>query len=277
MTTNAPHVALLGIGTMGAGMARNILAAGLPLTVWNRSADKAAPLAELGATVAPSPGAAVAGADLVVTMLFDAESVAEVMTAAAPGLGAGQLWVQMSTVGVEGALALAGLAERLGVGFVDAPVLGTKKPAQDGTLVVLAAGSDEQLDTCASLFEAVGARTVRVGEPVDASRLKLVANAWVLAMLEGMAESLSLAEALGLDPELFLAALRGGAMDAPYVQLKGAGMIAGEFAPAFSVDGAAKDAGLILDAADTAGVRISPVTSSPARHTSSPCISRSMP
>ncbi|GAA3631417.1 NAD(P)-binding domain-containing protein [Microlunatus ginsengisoli] len=86
MTTNAPHVALLGIGTMGAGMARNILAAGLPLTVWNRSADKAAPLAELGATVAPSPGAAVAGADLVVTMLFDAESVAEVMTAAAPGL-----------------------------------------------------------------------------------------------------------------------------------------------------------------------------------------------
>ncbi|GAA3631409.1 NAD(P)-dependent oxidoreductase [Microlunatus ginsengisoli] len=162
----------------------------------------------------------------------------------------------MSTVGVEGALALAGLAERLGVGFVDAPVLGTKKPAQDGTLVVLAAGSDEQLDTCAPLFGAVGARTVRVGEPVEASRLKLVANAWVLAMLEGMAESLSLAEALGLDPELFLAALRGGAMDAPYVQLKGAGMIAGEFAPAFSVDGAAKDAGLILDAADTAGVRM---------------------
>ncbi len=241
---------------MGAGMARNILAAGLPLSVWNRSPDKAAPLAELGAVVAPNPGAAVGGAELVVTMLYDADSVAEVMTAAEPGFAAGQIWAQMSTVGVEGALALEGLAGRLGVGFVDAPVLGTKKPAEDGTLVVLAAGEVAHLDACVPLFDAVGSRTIRVGESVEGSRLKLVANAWVLAVLEGVAESLTLAEGLGLDPGMFLEAIKGGAMDAPYVQLKGAGMIAKEFPPAFTVDGAAKDAALILDAADRAGIRM---------------------
>lgn len=241
---------------MGAGMARNILAAGLPLAVWNRSHDKVAAFADLGATVAPNPGAAVAGADLVVTMLFDAESVIEVMTAAEPGFAPGQIWVQTSTVGVEGALSLQGLADRLGLRFVDAPVLGTKKPAEDGTLVVLAAGAEEDLAACVPLFDAIGSRTVQVGEPVDASRLKLVANAWVLAVLEGVAESLTLARGMGLDPALFLEAIRGGAMDAPYVQLKGAGMIARDFAPAFTVDGAVKDASLILDAADAVGVRM---------------------
>jgi 3-hydroxyisobutyrate dehydrogenase len=256
VTTDLPRIALLGLGIMGAGMARNILAAGLPLSVWNRSLDKAAPFAELGAVVAPNPGAAVGGADVVVTMLFDAESVAEVMTAAGPGFAAGQIWAQMSTVGVEGVLSLQGLAGRLGVGFVDAPVLGTKKPAEDGALVVLAAGDAAHLDACAPLFDAVGSRTIRVGESVEASRLKLVANAWVLAVLEGVAESLTLAEGLGLDPQLFLEAVKGGALDAPYVQLKGAGMIAKEFPPAFTVDGAAKDAALILDAADRAGIRM---------------------
>jgi 3-hydroxyisobutyrate dehydrogenase len=256
MTDHLPRIALLGLGTMGAGMARNILAAGLPLAVWNRSHDKAAPFADLGATVAPNPGAAVAGADLVVTMLFDAESVIEVMTAAEPGFAPGQTWVQTSTVGVEGALSLQGLADRLGLRFVDAPVLGTKKPAEDGTLVVLAAGAEEDLAVCVPLFEAIGSRTVPVGEAVDASRLKLVANAWVLAVLEGVAESLTLARGMGLDPELFLEAIRGGAMDAPYVQLKGAGMIARDFTPAFTVDGAIKDASLILDAADVVGVRM---------------------
>ena len=265
MTDELPRIALLGLGTMGAGMARNILAAGLPLAVWNRHHDKAAPFAELGATVAPNPGAAVSGADLVVTMLFDAESVIEVLTAAEPGLAQGQIWVQTSTVGVEGALTLQGLADRLGLRFVDAPVLGTKKPAEDGTLVVLAAGAGEDLAACVPLFEAIGSRTVQVGEPVDASRLKLVANAWVLAVLEGVAESLTLARGLGLDPALFLEAVRGGAMDAPYVQLKGAGMIAREFSAAFTVDGAMKDAGLILEAADAAGIRLD-VTGTALRH-----------
>ncbi|MGZ4495382.1 MAG: NAD(P)-dependent oxidoreductase, partial [Nocardioides sp.] len=141
--TVAPTVALLGTGLMGAGMARNIAKAGLTLRVWNRSADKAAPLADAGATVAATPAEAVEGADVVVTMLFDTDSVAATMREAAPGLSGDAVWLQMATVGIAGTDTLAGLARELGVAFVDAPVLGTRKPAEDGTLVVLASGPEQ--------------------------------------------------------------------------------------------------------------------------------------
>lgn len=249
-------VALLGTGTMGAGMARNLAAAGLGLRVWNRSHDKAAALAGPGVTVADSPAHAVAGADVVLTMLFDADSVASVMTGLAGSLAPGAVWVQTSTVGVAGTAQLAELAEHLGVTFVDAPVLGTRKPAEDGALVVLASGPDDVHDRLAPVFEAIGSRTLWVGPAGAGSRLKLVANAWVLAVVEGIAESLTLSRALGLEPSLFLDAVAGGAMDAPYVALKGTTMIAGDFTPAFALDGAAKDAGLILDAAAQAGVQM---------------------
>jgi 3-hydroxyisobutyrate dehydrogenase len=251
--TEKPTVALLGTGIMGAGMARNIAAAGVPLRVWNRSADKAAPLAEAGATVAGSPAEAVQGADVVVTMLFDAESVAATMREAAAGLSPDAVWLQMATVGVAGTDELAQLAGDLGVRFVDAPVLGTRKPAEDGTLVVLASGPDAVRPLVEPVLEAVGSRTMWLGEAGAGTRLKLVANSWVLTVVEGIAESLTLAKALGLDPQSFLDVVKGGAMDAPYVQLKGGAMLAGEFAPAFGLDGAAKDADLIVAAARDAG------------------------
>jgi 3-hydroxyisobutyrate dehydrogenase len=254
--TDRPTVALLGTGTMGAGMARNITAADLPLRVWNRTRAKAEPLAEAGAHVADSPADAVRGADLVVTMLFDTEAVESAMADARDGLGPEAVWVQQSTVGVEGSARLAGLADDLGLPFVDAPVLGTKKPAEDGALVVLASGPQDVRDRVEPLFDAVGSRTQWVGEGQEATRLKLVANAWVLSVLEGIAETLKLAEALDLDPQLFLDAVKGGAMDAPYVQLKGSAMLSGSFDPAFAVAGAAKDAALMRDAAAAAGVEV---------------------
>jgi 3-hydroxyisobutyrate dehydrogenase len=249
-----PTVAVLGTGTMGAGMAANIAGAALPLRVWNRDRAKAEPLAAAGAQVAGSPADAVRGADVVVTMLWDAPSVVEVMTAAAPGLRPGAVWLQTSTVGVEGARRLADLATDLGLTYVDAPVLGTKKPAEDGTLVVLASGPDSARETLAPVLGAIGSRTLWVGEAGAGSRLKLVANAWVVTVVEGIAECLTLADGLGLDPALFLEAVRGGAMDAPYVGLKGRAMLAGDFTPSFSLAGAAKDAGFVVDAARSAGV-----------------------
>ncbi|HLN76556.1 MAG TPA: NAD(P)-dependent oxidoreductase [Nocardioidaceae bacterium] len=249
-----PTVALLGTGTMGAGMARNIAAAGLPLKVWNRTPDKAEPLAEAGATVCASAADAVAGADIVITMLFDADSVASTMEQLRDAVPSGAVWLQQSTVGVDGADRLGRLAEELGLVYVDAPVLGTRKPAEDGALVVLASGPDEVQDTVAPVFEAIGQRTLWVGKAGNASRLKLVANAWVVTLIEGIAESLTLAKALGLDPKLFLEAVAGGAMDAPYVQLKGSAMLRGDFTKAFGLDGAAKDADLIVTAARDAGV-----------------------
>jgi 3-hydroxyisobutyrate dehydrogenase len=246
-------VALLGAGTMGAGMARNLSAAGFPLRVWNRTPGKAEALRSDTVVAAGSPAAAVDGASIVITMLWDAGSVAEVIGEAAPGLAAGTLWIQTSTVGVDGAARLADLAAKHGLVLVDAPVLGTRKPAEDGTLVVLASGPDDVHDRCAPVFDAVGSRTLWVGTAGQGSRLKLVANAWVLIVLDGVAECLTLARALGMDPSLLFDAIRGGAMDAGYVSLKGRAMLAGDFTPSFALAGAAKDADLILAAADAAG------------------------
>ncbi|HEU5035501.1 MAG TPA: NAD(P)-dependent oxidoreductase [Nocardioides sp.] len=248
----APTVALLGTGTMGLGMARNLAAAGLPLRVWNRSPEKAAPLADV-ATVAGTVAEAVEGADVVVTMLFDGDSVAETIDAARGPLAPGTVWVQSTTVGVDAAERLGRLAADLGLVYVDAPVLGTKKPAEDGTLVVLASGPDSARSTVEPVFDAIGGRTLWVGDAGAGSRLKLAANAWVFTVVEGVAESLTLARELGLDPRLFLEAVRGGAMDAPYVQLKGRAMLDDEVAPAFGLANALKDVELILAAAESSG------------------------
>jgi 3-hydroxyisobutyrate dehydrogenase len=249
-----PTVAVLGTGTMGAPMARNIAAAGLPVRVWNRTKERAEPLAEAGAHVADSPAEAVDGADIVLTMLFDADAVFDAMEAAAGALTPGAVWVQASTVGVTGEQRLAALADELGLVYVDAPVSGTKQPAEAGALTVLASGPDEVHDRLAPVFDAVGQRTMWVGKAGAGTRLKLVVNAWVLTMLEGVAQSLTLAQALGIDPALFLQTVEGSPTSAPYVQLKGSAMVAGTFDTAFSLDGAAKDAALIAEAMETHGV-----------------------
>jgi 3-hydroxyisobutyrate dehydrogenase len=248
------RVAVLGTGIMGAGMARSLARAGLDVVAWNRSPDKARPLAADGIAVAETPGKAVAGASVVVTMLFDAASVAAIITEVLRAMSDGAVWAQMSTVGIDGTAELASLARAHGVGFVDAPVLGTRQPAEEGKLTVLAAGPNELRAAVAPVFDAVGAKTVWVGEePGAAHRLKLVVNAWVLSVVAGTAQSIALAEGLGLDPQLFLDTIAGGAMDAPYVQLKGRAMIAADYPPAFAVDGAHKDSGLIREALRATG------------------------
>jgi len=256
--TDHPTVALLGTGTMGAGMARNLAGAGMPLRVWNRTLQRAEPLADV-ATVAATVEEAVTGADVVVTMLYDVDSVLETMEQARGHLGPGAVWLQQSTVGVDGSDRIVALADDLGVTLVDAPVLGTKKPAEDGALVVLASGPDRARPLVDPVFDAIGSRTLWAGEAGAGSRLKLAANAWVATVLEGIADSLAFTRDLGLDPALFLEAIAGGAMDAPYVQLKGKAMLAGSYDPAFRLAGALKDVDLILAAAAGAGTDLGPM------------------
>jgi 3-hydroxyisobutyrate dehydrogenase len=246
------RVTLLGTSTMGAGMARSLAGAGFDLTVWNRSAAKAQALADV-ARVAADPADAVAGADVVLTMLWDTASVEETVRAAAGGFAPGAVWVQTSTVGVEGTLRLARVAQELGLTYVDAPVLGTKGPAEKGALTVLAGGAGAVRERVEGVFDAIGQRTVWLEEVGDATRLKLVCNAWVLTVVDGVATSVALARDLGLDPASFLDAVAGGAMDAPYVQLKGKAMIAGEHEPQFGAAGGLKDLELVLEAAAAAG------------------------
>ncbi|GAA4540035.1 NAD(P)-dependent oxidoreductase [Pseudonocardia xishanensis] len=248
-------VTVLGTGIMGAGMATNLARAGLETTVWNRSADRARPLAEAGARVAEDPADAVARADVVVTMLFDADSVAEVMEKALPAAREGVVWVQSSTVGLDGTDRLAELARRHGVAFVDAPVLGTRQPAESGQLTVLASGPESVREAVAPVLDAVGSTTVWVGtDPGDGHRLKLVANSWVLSLVGATAQAVALAQALGVDPRQWLDSIAGGPLDSGYAQLKGKAMLAGEYPPAFPLDGALKDSGLIGDALAGSGV-----------------------
>ncbi|WP_375423134.1 NAD(P)-dependent oxidoreductase [uncultured Friedmanniella sp.] len=248
-------IAVLGTGTMGAPMARNLLAAGHRVRVWNRSADKAAPLAEDGATVAGSPAEAVDGAEVVLTMLFDLDATRQTIVQAAPSLATDAVWVQTGTVGPEGTAVLAALAAEHGLGFLDAPVLGTQKPAEDGALVVLASGDPALRDRAEPVFAAIGSRVVWAGDRAGmASALKLACNAWVLTLTTATAQSLVLASAQGVEPMLFLEAIAGGGTDSAYAQLKGRAMLSGSLAPAFELDGGLKDLGLIVDAAGAGAV-----------------------
>ena len=249
MTTS--RVALLGTGIMGRGMARNIVAAGIPLTVWNRTRGKAE---GLGAEVAETPAEAARDAGVLVTILADGPATEKAVRDANPA--AGTVWLQQATVGIEGCARLADLADELGLVYVDAPVLGTKGPAEAGQLTVLASGPDEAREAVTPVLDAVGAKTLWLGPAGNGSRLKLVANSWVLTVVEGVAEALTLSTALGLDPQSFLDVIKGSATDSPYVQLKGAAMLSGELEAQFPLWGAAKDARLIEEAATEAGVEL---------------------
>jgi len=251
-----PSVALLGTGTMGVGMAHSLLRAGLPLTVWNRHPEKAAPLADDGATVASSLEEAVRGANVVITMLFDEDSVAAVIEQAIPSFEPGTVWVQASTVGREGIARLAALAAPHGIPFYDAPMVGTKQPAEDGKLTVLAAGPETTRDVVTPVFDAVGAKTVWLGDTAGpASALKLVANSWIATVTAGAAFGIQQATAFGLDPAKFLEAISGGAADSPYLQTKGRTIIEDRTSDTqFALDGIRKDLGLILEADVAAGV-----------------------
>ncbi len=246
-------VAVLGTGTMGAPMARNLASAGARVRVWNRTRTRAEPLAEAGAEVCAGAGDAVAGADVVLTMLFDIDAVVAAVEACGPRLSAGTVWLQCSTVGVAGAERVHGLAAVHGLVLVDAPVLGTRAPAEAGALVALASGPAAARPVADAVLGPLCSRVMWVGEAGAGSRLKLACNAWVLTVVTGVAESLALARGLGLEPALVLDAVRGGALDAPYVQLKGAAMVDGETdAASFALAGAAKDAALVEAAAAAA-------------------------
>jgi 3-hydroxyisobutyrate dehydrogenase len=246
-----PSIAVLGTGAMGAPMARNLARAGHDVRAWNRTLEKALPLRDDGVDVRDDPAAATDGADVVMTMLADADAVLAV--AGQANLHESQIWWQASTIGIDGNERCAALAAEIGAVLVDAPVLGTRQPAEEGKLVVLASGPDGALDACAPFFDAVGARTLRLGEAGTGTRLKLAVNTWVVVVTEGTAETVALAEALGLDPNLVLEAVSGGALDLPYMRMKAKLMLEREFPPSFTLTLAAKDARLVVEAAERHG------------------------
>ncbi|MCX5051729.1 MULTISPECIES: NAD(P)-dependent oxidoreductase [unclassified Streptomyces] len=258
--TDQLTVSVLGTGIMGAAMARNLARAGHSVRAWNRTRAKAEPLAADGAHVADSPAEAVEGADVVLTILHDGPAALDVMREAAPALRPGAAWVQSTTVGIEGIGELAAFAREHGLVFYDAPVLGTRQPAEAGRLTVLAAGPVEGRGAVEPVFDAVGVRTLWTGEDGaqgSATRLKLVANSWVIAATAATGEVLALAQALGVDPHDFFDLIADGPLDMGYLRAKAELVLGDRLTPAqFAVATAAKDARLIVEAGQSNGVRL---------------------
>ena len=248
-------VAVLGAGgTMGLPIARNIARAGIEVRAWNRTREKAESLKEDAATVFGSPGEAADGATVLLTMLADADAVIASVQDALPAVSEGGAWLQMSTIGEAGTERCMELASQHALTFLDSPVLGTKQPAEQGKLVVLASGPEESQDRVQPIFDALGQKTMWVGEAGAGTRLKLVANSWVLTVVEGCAETVALAEGLGLDPALLFEALEGGTLDLPYLRMKGKAILERNFEPMFSLTLAAKDARLVKESAERHGL-----------------------
>ena len=253
-------IAVLGTGRMGDAIAHKLLAAGFTVRVWNRTRERTAALVAAGATAAGSPAEAVADADLVLTMLTDGMATASVIAPAGGGaleaMPRGCTWIQMGTIGPTWTDLLAAGAAASGVAFVDAPVSGSDQAARAGELLVLASGPDAVRGVVAPVFDTIARGTVWLGDAGAGSRLKLALNNWLACMVEGLAETLALTSALGLDPQRFLDAVADGPLASPYMMAKGRAMLAGDATPGFALRAAVKDVVLARAAANDEGLEL---------------------
>jgi 3-hydroxyisobutyrate dehydrogenase len=248
----ATRVAVLGTGIMGSAMARLLARAGLDTTVWDRTAAATAPLADAGVRVAGSAAEAVAGATVVITMLPDGDAVSAVMfDGAADALAEGTAWAQMGTIGVSATEQVADRLTQLrpGVLFVDAPVSGSKGPAENGQLLILASGPPAAVPVVSPVFDVIGRRTVWLGEAGAGSRMKLAVNAYMSVLIEGVAEALELVDRLGIHAGTLDEVIEGGPLDAPIADAKLHKMQRGDYAPEFPLQWALKDVDLAIEAA----------------------------
>jgi len=251
-------IAFLGCGIMGAPMARRLLEAGYDLRVWNRDSEKSIPLEEAGARRCDTVAEALAGASLLLTMLSDGPATRAVLAEGAllSELENGALWLQMATVGIPETTRLIELSRAKGCAFVDAPVLGSRQPAEQGSLIVLASGDEAVKARSQAIFDCVGAKTHWLGAAGQSSRMKLLVNNWILGLLGSLAETLSFSRALQLPPEQLLEIIAGGPLDNAFVQSKGKSMLEGEYHPSFPLRHAHKDAALIDEAARSASLSL---------------------
>jgi 3-hydroxyisobutyrate dehydrogenase len=248
-------ITVLGTGIMGAAVTRTLVRNGHDVTVWNRTPERAEPLRDDGATVATTLAEAVRRADAVVVTVFDGEAVFDVMTGGLDA-AADAVWVQASTIGLAETARAAELAREHGGSMIEAMMLGTKAPAEQGKLTLLVAGDPALVERVEPIFDALSTKVIRVGPTVgQASALKLATNSWVGAVTAAAAQSLALASGLGLDPTMFLDAIDGAPVDCQYAHVKGKAMLEKSFAPSFTVDGVVKDLDLMIAAAGQAGIR----------------------
>ena len=245
-----PTVAVLGLGAMGHAFAANLLKKGFAVSGWNRTRARGEDLVATGLQLSDSPAEAVRDADVVIAMLADGETTEQTLHQVEQALKQGATVAQMGTIGVEKTDALIGwfAQQRPDVLFIDAPVSGTKAPAENAQILVMASGDQTRAQAAETVFAAIGKGTQWLGEAGKASRMKLVVNSWLIGLMQSLAESTRLAESFGFSTDDLWQVLEGGPLAAPYAKVKLAMIASGDFTPQMHLVWALKDAKLALEA-----------------------------
>ena len=251
------NIGFVGLRIMGSAMAMNLVKAGFRVTVWNRTKEKSGPLVEAGAQSASSPRCVAEASEIVFAMMATPSAVKSVRDGEdgiIAGLDSGRGYVDMSTIDADTSRESWRLAREKGALFLEAPVAGSRKPAEEGTLTIMAAGDRALYDKSLPALEKMGKKILFLGEVGNGTRMKLANNLVMGGMLAALCEGLSLAAKSGLEPHQLLEVLDSGAMTNPMFRLKG-GMIAegGEFPAAFPLKHMQKDLRLALQLADQIG------------------------
>ncbi|MEN4767688.1 NAD(P)-dependent oxidoreductase [Duffyella gerundensis] len=248
---NQPTVAVLGLGAMGHAFAANLLKKGFTVHGWNRTRSKGEDLCAAGLQLADRAADAVAQADVVILMLADPASTESVVNETLPAMKQGATLCQMGTIGtaMTDSLIAQTAAQRSDLLFIDAPVSGTKAPAENAQILILASGERERAAAAESVFAAIGKGTRWLGSAGASSRMKLVINSWLIGMMQSLAESTLLAEEFGFSPDDLWQVLEGGPLAAPYAKVKLDMITGGDYTPQMHLNWALKDARLALDAA----------------------------
>lgn len=251
------RIGFIGLGIMGRGMAANILRAGFPLTVWNRTPERTAPLAAAGAQVADGPAALAAVSDIVITCVSDTPDVEEVILGPQGiihGARPGSLVIDMSTISPEATRRIAAALAERGVDMLDAPVSGGSEGAAKGTLSIMVGGKAEVLQRALPVLQAMGQRITHVGDHGAGQTVKLVNQVIVVGNCLAMCEGLLLAQAGGVDLHKALEAVSAGAAGSWMLSQRGPQILARDWRPGFTVALQQKDLRLVLEAADQLGV-----------------------
>jgi 3-hydroxyisobutyrate dehydrogenase-like beta-hydroxyacid dehydrogenase len=241
-------ISYLGLGTMGSGMASNLLKAGYELTVWNRSAEKCEPFARKGARVADTPADAVRDVDLIIYMLSNDQAVEEVVFGAdgiLAGIKEGQIAVDMSTVLPTTSLREQEAYAKRGVDFLDAPVFGSKQESAKAKLWIMAAGNKEIFEKVKPLLEHLGQTVHYFGKNGNATAMKLVGNLIVALELEALSEGLILAQKAGLDLNTVMEVVKVADFRSPLLVGNGQNILQRDFSTSFALNLMRKDADLI--------------------------------
>ncbi|HBG08081.1 MAG: 3-hydroxyisobutyrate dehydrogenase [Geobacteraceae bacterium GWC2_58_44] len=249
-------IGFLGLGIMGSAMAKNLLKAGFKVTVWNRSQDKCAELAAVGAGVAATPAEVTSSCAITFAILADpaaAHAVCFGADGALEGIGAGRGYVDMSTVDAATSGEIGAAISDKGGRFLEAPVSGSRKPAEDGTLIILAAGDRALFDLALPCFEKMGKKSLYLGEVGRGAQMKLIVNMTMGGMMTIFCEALALADKAGLSSADLLDVIDAGAIANPMFKMKGAQIAQGAFNPAFPLKHMQKDLRLAVALGDSLG------------------------